>query len=197
MSIKVCSKCKVEKPINSFCKHKNAKDGLQSNCKQCNTKNSKQWKINNPEKHKESNRKSFKKYYIPAEKTPKDVRKKQIKEYQNRWMKEKRKDPLVKLHNSISHSIWKSLKNNSFSKQNSTLEIVGLNSWDEFKNHIQKQFTEGMSWENYGNKKDCWSIDHVIPKSSAKTLEEIIKLNHYTNLRPMWHIENIKKSNKI
>lgn len=27
--------------------------------------------------------------------------------------------------------------------------------------------------------------------------EDIIKLNYYTNLRPLWAIDNIRKSNKI
>ena len=196
MCIKICTKCKTEKSINDFCKHKGSKDGLQSNCKQCASISTKKWKINNPEKNKESHQKTFKKYYIPKEKTSEDIRKQHIKEYQNEWMKNKRKDPLVKLNNFIMHSVWKSLTKNNIKKSSKTLEILGLESWDKFKEHIESQFTEGMTWDNYSNKKECWSIDHIIPKSSAKTEEEIYKLNHYTNLRPMWHIENIKKSNK-
>lgn len=197
MKTKVCSKCKIIKHIDNFSKHKNAKDKLQSNCKQCIAETSKQWKINNPEKNKESHKKTFKKYYIPKEKLPEDIRKQKLKEYQNEWKKQKQKNPLVKLHNSIMNSVWKSFQKNHFPKKQRTLEIIGLNSWEEFKKYIESQFTEGMSWENYGNKKECWSIDHIIPKSSATTLDEIYKLNYYTNLRPMWHIENIKKSNKI
>ena len=30
-----------------------------------------------------------------------------------------------------------------------------------------------------------WDIDHIIPVSTAKTEEDIIKLNHYTNLQPL------------
>jgi hypothetical protein len=197
MSVKNCSKCNQTKDISNFCKHKDSKDGLQSNCKQCASISSKQWKINNPEKNRESHQKTFKKYYIIKEKTPKDIRKQQLKEYQNEWMKNKRKDPLVKLHNSLMHAVWKSLKINSIYKNQSTLEILGLESWDKFREHIESQWIEGMSWENYGNTKESWSIDHIKPKSLAKTEEEVKKLNHYTNLRPMWHVENIKKSNKI
>jgi hypothetical protein len=28
-------------------------------------------------------------------------------------------------------------------------------------------------------------IDHIVPVSSGKTKDEIIKLNHYTNLQPL------------
>ena len=46
-----------------------------------------------------------------------------------------------------------------------------------------------MSWENYGKYNGeidfGWDIDHIIPLSSAKTEEDIIKLNHYTNLQPL------------
>jgi hypothetical protein len=49
-----------------------------------------------------------------------------------------------------------------------------------------------MNWDNYGNPKDgmleynkTWDIDHITPTSSAITEEELIKLNHYTNLKPL------------
>ena len=46
-----------------------------------------------------------------------------------------------------------------------------------------------MNWNNYGlwngELNYGWDIDHIIPISSAKTEEEIIKLNHYSNLRPL------------
>lgn len=59
-----------------------------------------------------------------------------------------------------------------------------------------------MNWENYGK---CngefnfgWDIDHIIPTSSGKTEEEIIMLNHYTNLRPLCsHVNRNLKRNKV
>ena len=50
-----------------------------------------------------------------------------------------------------------------------------------------------MNWEN----RNLWHVDHIIPLSSAKTEEELVKLCHYTNLQPLWAEDNLKKSNKI
>jgi hypothetical protein len=65
--------------------------------------------------------------------------------------------------------------------------------YDFFKAYIERQFKQGMTWENHGK----WHFDHIIPVSSAKNEEELIKLNHYTNFQPLWAEENLSKSNKI
>ena len=78
-----------------------------------------------------------------------------------------------------------------------SLELIGCTP-EELKIHIEKQFTIGMSWDNYGTYGDnTWNIDHKIPLSSAKTKNDIYTLSHYTNLQPMWSKENLKKGNKI
>jgi len=79
-------------------------------------------------------------------------------------------------------------------KNNTTFEIVG-GTPEIIKEHIEKQFRDGMTWDNYGFR--GWHIDHIIPLSSANTEEEVYKLCHYTNLQPLWANENYKKSNKI
>lgn len=77
---------------------------------------------------------------------------------------------------------------------------------EELRTYLSEQFLYGMSFDNYGNKKGCWSIDHIIPLSSYEKDEngnwdvnsEYNKtLIHYTNLRPMWHVDNVKKSNLL
>lgn len=65
---------------------------------------------------------------------------------------------------------------------------------DELKTHLEKQFTKGMNWENYGK----WHIDHIKPLSKfnfndAKEFEEAV---HYSNLQPLWAKDNLKKGNK-
>lgn len=78
--------------------------------------------------------------------------------------------------------------------RNKTFDIVGC-SPNYLREHIEKQFLEGMNWENYGFY--GWHIDHKIPLSSAKNEEEILKLFHYTNLQPLWAEENLRKNKKI
>jgi hypothetical protein len=50
-----------------------------------------------------------------------------------------------------------------------------------------------MNWDNYGD----WQIDHIIPLSSSKDVEEMNKLCHFINLQPMWKKENLSKSDKF
>ena len=78
-------------------------------------------------------------------------------------------------------------------KAESSMNLLGCTA-EHFKKHLEAQFKDDMSWENYGIK--GWHIDHIIPLSSAKTEEEMYKLCYYTNLQPLWGNDNIKKSNK-
>lgn len=70
--------------------------------------------------------------------------------------------------------------------------MVGC-SFKELMVHIEKQFTEGMTWGNHGK----WHVDHIIPLSSAHTEKEIYKLCHYTNLQPLWAFDNLSKNDKM
>lgn len=103
----------------------------------------------------------------------------------------KRQDPFYKLKDSIRNRIRASMKSKGFSKNNKTLEILGC-SFEEFKLHMENQFEDWMTWDNHGNPKDgilepnkTWDIDHIEPIITAKTEDDIIRLNHYTNLQPL------------
>jgi hypothetical protein len=67
-------------------------------------------------------------------------------------------------------------------------------SIEELKKHLQSQFSEGMSWDNYNY--HGWHIDHIRPLSSfdLTDVEQFKQANHYTNLQPMWSMDNFKKS---
>ena len=86
---------------------------------------------------------------------------------------------------------FKRNKNNIWKKKSKTESILGC-KFDFFENYIEKQFTEGMTFENYGK----WHLDHIKPLALAKTEEDVIILNHYTNFQPLWAIDNFKKGSK-
>jgi hypothetical protein len=73
-------------------------------------------------------------------------------------------------------------------KKNTTNEIIGC-SYEYLKQYLESKFESWMSWDNHGLYNGDfdygWDIDHIVPLSSAKTDEEVIKLNHYTNLQPL------------
>jgi len=115
----------------------------------------------------------------------------------------KKNDILYKLKILIKNNIKNSLNSKNIIKENRTHEILGC-SIDEFKRHLESQWESWMNWDNYGNPKDgifepnkTWDIDHITPTSSAKTEEDLLKLNHYTNLQPLCSHYNrfIKRDN--
>ena len=99
---------------------------------------------------------------------------------------------MFKLRCNIRCLIRNSIKNNSFKKSSKTAEILGC-SYEEFKQHIENQFQEGMSWDN----RSLWHLDHIYPVSLAKSEEHLIQLNNYTNFQPLWAEDNLRKGNKI
>ena len=87
-----------------------------------------------------------------------------------------------------------SFKRYGFEFNNNNDVVIGID-WDELLKYFESMFYDGMTWENYGYR--GWHIDHIIPVCSAKTYDEMVKLCHYTNLRPMWAKDNLSKGNKI
>ena len=200
MKTKICSKCKEKKNICEFNKSPSNKDGLVSFCKKCRRINylnnkekvleqTKLWKLNNKEmllSHYNNNKEKIvllqKKYYN----NNKEKVIKRVVDYQKNKIKE---DSLFKLKKTIQRTIRRYIKNKKFT----TTEIIGCD-YDSFKIYFESLFTEGMSWDKLGYE---IHIDHIIPLSSAKTEDELYKLNHYTNLQPLWAKDNLIKGNKL
>lgn len=101
-------------------------------------------------------------------------------------------DAVYAVGQRIRSLIRECLKKSGTRKSSRTSEILGCTT-EFFKAHIERQFTKGMVWHNMGQ----WHIDHIRPMSSAKTEAEVIALNHFTNLRPLWASDNFRKSNKM
>jgi len=117
-----------------------------------------------------------------------------IKERNYKYCKDRKKsDPIYKLKLNIRSLILLSFKSKFTKKSKKTIEILGC-SFEEFSKYLESKFDENMNWSNQGS---YWHIDHIIPISLAKSEEEVYKLNHYTNLQPLYWKDNLRKGNKI
>ena len=156
----------------------------------------KKWRTKNPQKHNNNSKKwqkaNPKKCRENTDKWCKANLEK-VKETRNNYFCYKMKtDPLFKLRHSIRVLIRDSIKRNGYTKKSRSNEIIGC-SWELFKKHIESLLKPKMTWKNHGT----WHFDHIIPLSSAKTEQEIIKLNHYTNFQPLWAEENLSKGSRL
>jgi len=116
---------------------------------------------------------------------------KQCIEYNKKKYKE---DPYYRAVFLIRCRIGKVLRERNIGKQDKTYDLLGC-SKKEFIKYFEAKFTEGMSWDKMGNE---IHIDHIIPCCSFDLTqeEEQKKCFHYTNLQPLWAVENLSKGGK-
>ena len=114
--------------------------------------------------------------------------------WMNNYMKTRAKtDDLFRFKCNIRSLLRGSFKRkgNNWKKESKSEDILGC-KFDYFKKYIENKFTEGMTFSNYGQ----WHLDHIKPLALAKTKEDVITLNHYTNFQPLWAEDNYKKGSK-
>jgi len=188
---KRCTKCSKIKLFNFFVPQKAGYMGVKAQCKECDTKYDKQFQSKNntrAERDKTDKAKQYRKKYV-AENL--DWWRKYEREYRyNR----RREDMFFKIKGNLSGRLSDLINKRNLSIN--TLELIGCDR-ETFLSYIEKQFTEGMTWENYGLK--GWHVDHILPLSSFDlTMEdEVRKACHYTNLQPLWWQDNLEKGNKV
>jgi hypothetical protein len=181
----------------------------------------KEWRLKNLEKYKEisdsyrdKNRdllKNKKKEYRDNNREKLlNLTKKWVSENYDRYIKKKKeynkseiglkkkRENYYKNKEKNNHIIaWRTILTNTIKrigtgKEGKTNEILGYSA-TQLKEHIEKQFVDGMSWENWGE----WHIDHIIPVSMFENTEKISIINSLDNLQPLWASDNLKKSNKL
>ena len=112
-----------------------------------------------------------------------------VRKYKREWYREKRaSDPTFRFICGIRHITKEAFKRRGYRKSSRAFEVLGA-PHDIVMAHIESLFRDGMSWDNYGK----WHIDHIVPLATAVTKQDVIKLSHYTNLQPLWAIENLRK----
>lgn len=114
----------------------------------------------------------------------------------NAYIKHRRKtDPVFVLKERFKNRTRKVFTKKLGKKAVESITALLGCSPEHFKGYFEAQFTEGMTWEHvYSGEIE---IDHKIPISIGNTEEQLIKLSHYTNLRPMWKLDNQQKSDSI
>ena len=209
MQLKKCSVCGEVKPKTEeyFGKLSKAKDGLRYDCKECRRqeyksnrehyiKRSKErYEEKKPEilkknkvykkKHKEHYRQLARQYYLDN--------KEEIIERSKRYLYKRIENDIgFKILQRCRTRLYKAVK--GYEKSARTQELIGC-SVEYLLKHLESQFKEGMTWENYGD----WHIDHIIPCASFDFTKanEQRKCFHYTNLQPLWADENYRKSDKL
>lgn len=195
---KICSKCGECKAATTefFCKKTKHRDGLNSACKYCQRYEKslyleKTKKTPTPRKllsddEKRNRTQARKRSYYLANKEKTNAR--TYRNQKNRLDA----DPAFAMHKRVSRGIRRLVGRMLDKKQSTTSKIIGCTK-GEFKTHIESKFLEGMTWDN----RVQWHIDHIIPLATAKTVEDVIRLNHYTNLRPLWATDNLRKGAKL
>lgn len=209
--LRVCTKCGKAKDFSNFGVHSARASGIQEICRECKAMMGKFDRANNPGKSSEKSKKYYilnkdsiiarvKQYSIDNEETLKKKRAEYFqlnKEKWNQYGKDRAKvDPVYRMKVHMRKLMIKAL--NGTSKSKKTEEILGC-SYSEFKEYIEDQFENWMTWDNKGlyngDFNYGWDIDHIVPLCTAKSPEDVVSLNHYTNLRPLCsHVNrNIKR----
>ena len=199
METKKCKKCGIVKNLEGFHNLKSSKDGKRDVCKICVSRIQKLYIEKNRDKillkkkeyrdspNGKAIRKEYREKYYLKNKAIENKRssiwnklnKDAMKNYNKLYSKEYRKKyPHTRAWRMLLHN---SLRRLGQDKEKATIELLGYSALD-LKNHIASLFTDGMSWNNYGE----WHIDHIkkVISFSKNTPQNIV--NALSNLRPLW-----------
>ena len=218
--VKKCSKCQIFKSLDLFPNDPKCSDGKRGTCKECRLK---QWvpkedevltcKLCKEEKHFSlfslkgkqkpheckscTNKLSREKRASDPDEYNKKIRenyqcnKDKINETRRKTLQKRRdEDPKYRAMMALHCRLYMAVK----VKTGKTLELTGC-SKEELIRHLESKFTDGMTWDNYGE----WHIDHMRPCASfdLEDPEEQKRCFHWTNLQPLWAQDNIRKGAKF
>lgn len=209
-----CKKCLEIKHMNRFGFREKKRRNV---CKKCCAKYKKDWAVKNHDKIKNSRIKhqqklDVKKYMkdyrennkdkinfqkrMWAKNNPEKILKSRIKNKskRNKWLKFRlRNDINFKLSVYLRNRLNSALRGNI--KNGSSVKDIGC-SLEEFKIYLESKFKPGMTWKNWS--RSGWHIDHIRPLSSfdLTNREHFLEACHYTNLQPLWAVDNLKKGAK-
>ena len=206
---KTCKKCGIIKSISDFPKSVRSKDGYSNKCKLCINKLNKEYRDTNSEKVKQDRKRYYqdniekmrseKRAYYKTHKEQKAeydkqyrvLNKERVAKYKKDWEVKNKNNPLFIIKRALRKRLNLCIPKVKKGDKHSS-DFLGC-TFEEYKIYLESKFTEGMTWDNYGQY--GWHIDHIIPCNSFNLLneEDQKKCFHYTNTQPLWWKDNLKK----
>lgn len=227
LSVKFCPTCQQVKPatIEYFTKYSSAASGFYHQCKQCKNARRRElhsedtaeaiarrenkseaykaWRFANKEKAEASQQqwrsRNQDRVRASARARAKKWRTENPEKEKAAQERNRKKRMLVasnRIHRNIGNAIRESLNGK---KAGVSWQVLVGYTLDDLRIHLQKQFSVGMGWGNYGP--TGWHIDHITPQSSFHIdTAECAGLSDcwaLSNLRPLWAKENIAKGARL
>lgn len=223
---KICNKCRIEKPLDKFKKDKTCSKGIGNICKECHNIVARLYRLNNPvkfnnsqkkylEKNRDKRNKHQKEYYLNNKndinkrnkkyretekyKKWKNKYKDDNRENKNMWLKDYRKDPCNAMVAKLRCRIRAAVKNKA-NKAMHTKELINC-SVKHLMNHLQgtaiKNGYNNFDINNYSGKE--YHIDHIIPCDAfnLKCLYHQRLCFHWSNLQILKAEKNLFKSDMV
>jgi len=204
---KICNKCGEDKALDLYGTRNQVKDGKRAACKECEKKRPVRKDFESPTSgnftcYKCDKEKEFTEFYKNK------YNKNGIRVYckscdlentrnyhennpgkRAEESRKRREDAAQKIRMNLGTRLWQVVTK----KHGNTMDLTGCTTKDLII-HLSSKFTEGMTLENYGE----WHIDHIKPCVSfnLEDPEEQRKCFHWTNLQPLWAIDNLRKGSK-
>lgn len=163
----VCTVCGNAVKIGDMVKRKKY-PGYKRVCKCCNSKQVREQRRANVELWRQRNRESNKRRRAKVNSNPETLLK-------------------YRVTNRMRAFLRRCLFGQQYHGEHA-LEWLGCGI-EQFRSHIENQFELGMSWANASE----WHIDHIKPLCACRTEKDFVKSWHYTNLRPLWSIDNLSR----
>lgn len=178
-----CCTCGTDKPRTSefFHRDKCVVDGLTLACKECRLKSRRLYRDRNLVKEREYSRSYMENFRA--------TNPEKLKEQKYRSERKRKQDrPELRARCNLRRRLAATVTQK---RMHTTLQLVGC-TLKELRTHLESQFTEGMTWENYGE----WHIDHIKPCAKFDLTDPVQQREcfHFTNLQPLWAVDNLRKS---
>lgn len=207
---KLCGACFNVKPITDFYPFERGYKGVLNNCKPCVLECNKAYRATEAAKKKAKSRKKFyfKRNYVKnlprtkayaAKYRSSESNKLKRRAYENTYKRNRKaSDVGYKIQIVLRQRIISALKMQCGHKAKRSAELLGC-SVPDFKIYIESKFEPGMSWANWGKGPDKWEIDHILPCAifDLTRSEHQVRCFHFSNMQPLWALDNQRKGAKI